>query len=117
MKNFAQERFDHAQELIYQAGKALYQAKLEQSAISEKSGHQDLVTRWDQQTEQFLRRSIMKTFAEDSIVGEEYSSMGGESAAMAVNNSCTWYIDPIDGTTNFINQHLSLIHISAAFYL
>ncbi len=105
MKNFAQERFDHAQELIYQAGKALYQAKLEQSAISEKSGHQDLVTRWDQQTEQFLRRSIMKTFAEDSIVGEEYSSMGGESAAMAVNNSCTWYIDPIDGTTNFINQH------------
>ena len=71
MKNFAQERFDHAQELIYQAGKVLYQAKLEQSAISEKNGHQDLVTRWDQQTEQFLRRSIMKTFAEDSIVGEE----------------------------------------------
>ena len=105
MKNFAQERFDHAQELIYQAGKVLYQAKLEQSAISEKSGHQDLVTRWDQQTEQFLRRSIMKTFAEDSIVGEEYSSMGGESAVNAATSGCTWYIDPIDGTTNFINQH------------
>ena len=31
--------------------------------------------------------------------------MGGESAVNAATSGCTWYIDPIDGTTNFINQH------------
>ena len=64
-----------------------------------KMGHQDLVTHWDRRVERMLRSAILETFPQDSIVGEEYPPE--ECRAGAV----TWYIDPIDGTTNFINQH------------
>ena len=63
------------------------------------SGYQDLVTRWDKETEQFLRRGISEAFPQDIIVGEEYP------AANEGAEGCTWYLDPIDGTTNFVSQH------------
>lgn len=93
------ERFELAVALVKEAGAALRQARLEADAVSCKSGHQDLVTVWDRKTEQFLRKGILDQFPADAIVGEEYP-MEGAAAQGAV-----WYIDPIDGTTNFINQH------------
>ena len=59
----------------------------------------DLVTRWDRRTEQLLRNEILTAFPRDAIVGEEYPPEAHRTG------SVTWYIDPIDGTTNFINQH------------
>ena len=64
-----------------------------------KTGHQDLVTHWDRKIEQLLRNEILTAFPQDSIVGEEYPPEAHRTGAV------TWYIDPIDGTTNFINQH------------
>ena len=64
-----------------------------------KTGYQDLVTRWDRETEQFLRRGILAAFPGDAIVGEEYP------ADNPGTGGCTWYLDPIDGTTNFVSQH------------
>ena len=93
------ERFELAVELVRQAGAALRQARLEADAVRCKSGHQDLVTVWDQKTEQFLRKGILQNFPADAIVGEEYP------AVSAAAQDAVWHIDPIDGTTNFINQH------------
>lgn len=93
------ERFELAEALVRQAGAALRQARLEADSVRCKSGHQDLVTVWDRKTEQFLRKGILEHFPADAIVGEEYP-MEGTASQEAV-----WYIDPIDGTTNFINQH------------
>lgn len=93
------ERFELAEALVRQAGAALRQARLEADAVRCKSGHQDLVTVWDKNTEQFLRKGILKHFPGDAIVGEEYP------AEDAAGREAVWYIDPIDGTTNFINQH------------
>ncbi len=80
------ERFDVAAEIIQEAGKIL-------------TGHQDLVTFWDRKIEQQLRHSILTAFPQDSIVGEEYPPQEN------CDRKVTWYLDPIDGTTNFINQH------------
>ena len=91
------ERFALAQALIQQAGTALRQVRLEEEGIREKTGPKDLVTRWDRETEQFLRREIFAAFPEDAVVGEEYPAAAGRGGA-------TWYLDPIDGTTNFVNQ-------------
>ena len=93
------ERFALARELVLQAGAALRESRLREDEIQHKSGYQDLVTRWDKETEQFLRRGISEAFPQDIIVGEEYpaSNEGAEG--------CTWYLDPIDGTTNFVSQH------------
>ena len=93
------ERFDAAAEIIQEAGKILRRCHLEQREISQKTGHQDLVTFWDRKIEQQLRHSILTAFPQDSIVGEEYPPQEN------CDRKVTWYLDPIDGTTNFINQH------------
>lgn len=93
------ERFELAVALVRQAGAALRQARLEADAVRCKTGHQDLVTVWDKKTEQFLRQGILNEFPADAIVGEEFPAAGDASP------ETVWYIDPIDGTTNFINQH------------
>lgn len=93
------ERFELAAGLVRRAGAALRQARLDGDAVRQKNGHRDLVTGWDWETERFLRRGILAQFPQDAIVGEEYPASG------AGGQSVVWYIDPIDGTTNFINQH------------
>ena len=106
------DRFNVAVDVVQNAGDLLRQCRLEESEICQKTGHQDLVTHWDRKIEQLLRNEILTAFPQDSIVGEEYPPEAHRTGSM------TWYIDPIDGTTNFINQHqnyaisvLSLIHI------
>ena len=93
------DRFELARTLVLRAGEALRSSRLEEGEIQQKSGYQDLVTRWDRETEQFLRRGILNAFPGDAIVGEEYP------AENAGAGECTWYLDPIDGTTNFVSQH------------
>ncbi|WP_418667914.1 inositol monophosphatase family protein [Allofournierella sp.] len=93
------DRFELAQKLILQAGAALRQSHLESGAVWQKTGHQDLVTRWDKETEQFLRQGLLSACPGDTIVGEEYPP------ALHSTRGAVWYLDPIDGTTNFVNQH------------
>ena len=93
------ERFELATAAIREAGAVLRQSRLRSSDIAIKTGYQDLVTYWDRKTEQLLRSRILSAFPDDAIVGEEYppSNVG--------KRGVVWYIDPIDGTTNFINQN------------
>ena len=93
------DRFNVAVDVVQNAGDLLRQCRLEESEICQKTGHQDLVTHWDRKIEQLLRNEILTAFPQDSIVGEEYPPEAHRTGAV------TWYIDPIDGTTNFINQH------------
>lgn len=93
------DRFNVAVDVVQNAGDLLRQCRLEESEICQKTGHQDLVTHWDRKIEQLLRNEILTVFPQDSIVGEEYPPEAHRTGSM------TWYIDPIDGTTNFINQH------------
>ncbi len=53
------------------------------------------VTQVDQQIERLIRERILDRFPDHGLIGEEE----GESAPGA---SLRWYIDPIDGTHNFI---------------
>jgi histidinol-phosphatase len=53
------------------------------------------VTEADQVIERLIRERIRAVYPDHCLVGEEY---GDEAGASAVR----WYIDPIDGTANFI---------------
>jgi histidinol-phosphatase len=53
------------------------------------------VTEADQAIERFIRGRIQDRFPDHGLVGEEYGEEGSEATAR-------WYIDPIDGTHNFI---------------
>ena len=52
------DRFDTARALVLAAGARLRLARPKAGAVWEKTGHQDLVTRCDRETEQFLRRCV-----------------------------------------------------------
>lgn len=66
---------------------------------STHKGRIDLVTQFDLDSEKLLRERLgsKTSFA---VVGEEG---GGERAKEA--GGLTWYVDPIDGTTNFVHGH------------
>ena len=62
----------------------------------EKKGSTDYVTEVDRRVEQIIFEDIKSYYPEHNFLGEE----SGEE----INNSnVTWILDPIDGTTNFIN--------------
>ena len=59
----------------------------------------DLVTRFDRESEEILREKLAGA-TRLPIVGEE---TGGQRARGP--DAATWYVDPLDGTTNFVHGH------------
>ena len=64
--------------------------------VIDRKGHQDFVSQADRNVELAVRAALEAAFPDDGIVGEEGAPKAGSSGF-------TWVIDPIDGTTNFIN--------------
>ena len=62
-----------------------------------KSSAADLVTATDVKVEQLVRSWLAANHAGHAVVGEE----GGGLAEMDLSRP-TWFIDPVDGTTNFV---------------
>ncbi len=65
--------------------------------ISTKSSPADWVTEIDVAIERHTRDAVLARFPGHRVVGEELGTSGGERPA------ATWYVDPIDGTTNFVH--------------
>ena len=65
---------------------------------AEYKGKGDLVTVADREAEDVVRARIRAAFAGDAVVGEE----GEPLAEAAVRGRRRWYVDPLDGTTNFV---------------
>lgn len=66
------------------------------SLVIESKGHQDLVSNADKDTETLVRAAIETAFPDDGIVGEEHGRKHGTTGY-------DWVIDPIDGTSSFVN--------------
>ena len=58
---------------------------------------QDPVSQADRGSEDHLRKAIADRFPDHAILGEEGQDAGPSGAEF------TWVLDPLDGTTNFIN--------------
>jgi len=63
--------------------------------VQTKSTATDMVTEFDRASEVLIVEGMRAARPDDAIVGEEGTSVSGTSGI-------TWYIDPIDGTTNFL---------------
>jgi len=97
-------RFDRRELLGVAVEAAREAAALVQKAwrtrfVVEHKGRVDLVTQFDRDSETLLRDRL-GTATPFPVVGEE---QGGEPDAGA--RGATWYVDPIDGTTNFVHGH------------
>ena len=63
--------------------------------VGHKANPADLVTEMDRQSEALITAALRRRFPDHDLFGEEG---GGRREAEYV-----WYIDPIDGTTNFVH--------------
>lgn len=63
----------------------------------DKKGAIDLVTEYDVAAEKLIRARLEAAFPGQRVVGEELEDHGEGDAV--------WYVDPIDGTTNFAHGH------------
>ena len=66
------------------------------SLVVDQKGAQDWVSEADRNVETFIRQKIADAWPRDGVFGEEHGVTDGESGFV-------WVIDPIDGTTNFVN--------------
>ena len=82
-----------------QEAAAIVQAAWRKHPAVEHKGRTDLVTPYDRESERILRARLTRD-TPFPVVGEEG---GGERAAG--EEDATWFVDPIDGTTNFVHGH------------
>ncbi len=82
--------------IINEAGKMLKEGYHSQKKITFKA-KKDLVTTYDIAIENFLKEAFAKEFKQFNIIAEESNNENIEFKDSII-------IDPIDGTTNFVNQ-------------
>jgi myo-inositol-1(or 4)-monophosphatase len=80
----------HAGAAVLQAYATSYRADL----IIDRKGHNDLVSQADRESEAAIIDELRVRTPQYGIVAEE---TGG-----TIQGAATWYIDPLDGTTNFL---------------
>lgn len=86
-------RMETLMPIVRHAGVLAQQQRAQGLAISHK-GRQDFVTQADQAVESWLVEQLDQLFPADGVLGEEGGFNPGAEG--------TWVIDPIDGTTNYI---------------
>ncbi|MGM0519179.1 MAG: inositol monophosphatase family protein [Campylobacterota bacterium] len=82
--------------IIKEAGKILKDGYYSTKEVDFKA-KKDLVTKYDVAVEEFLKQKFQEEFKEFNIIAEE-----SDNTNIEFNNSII--IDPIDGTTNFVNK-------------
>lgn len=97
----AQEIEQAAVDMARGAGAILAGCFRQQISIEYKDKNQlDPVTSADKDTQKYLEGEITKRFPDHAILGEETS---GEAESDDPAPDFLWVLDPLDGTTNFLN--------------
>lgn len=91
-----------ARELIARASTQIRQA-WGRSQIIEHKGVLDIVTETDRQVEALITQRLRRLFPDHLIVGEEASA--GTTLRSPPDDRYVWYLDPVDGTTNFAHGY------------
>ncbi|GJD49306.1 Inositol-1-monophosphatase [Methylobacterium crusticola] len=73
-----------------------YFAARDSLVVERKSGAQDLVSQADREVEGLIREAVARAFPDDAVLGEEAGLSAG-------NSGYVWVVDPIDGTSPFLN--------------
>lgn len=78
-------------------GGMVLQAWVGRFSVREK-GPSDLVTQADEAAQEAIREVLLARFPDHGFVGEEQHS------PTDVSSEFCWYVDPLDGTTNYVHQ-------------
>lgn len=88
-----------ARGIAREAGALVMEGFRKGGRIRTKSDRTDLVTEYDEKSERLIRQRIAERLPEHDVIGEE-----GQGTSDA-GKRLVWYVDPIDGTTNFAHGH------------
>ena len=104
MKHYEKE-LEVARDAARQAGDIVRKsyAALKSTDITEKRTN-DMVTVVDVESQECVVSALRSAFADDFIVGEE-SLDADVNKGIPEDASRRWYIDPLDGTTNYIHAY------------
>ena len=86
--------FAHVAEGIARQAGAMLRGYFEKGVATEYKGDVDIVTEADRASEALIVEKLKAAFPGHGIYGEEGTRQGMES-------EYRWYVDPVDGTTNF----------------
>ena len=99
------------------AGELIRSARDVGSSVREKTGPRDLVTKYDLLVQEKLRRELLTLLPEAGFLGEE-----GDQREELSQREWVFIVDPIDGTTNFIQGYhnscvsVGLVHRGSVEY-
>jgi myo-inositol-1(or 4)-monophosphatase len=93
MDRLSQRLVEIASQAALQVGDILVNASARDVSVEEKSSFHDLVTKYDRESEEIIADYIFKQYPDSTLVGEEDGIRG--------KGQVQWYVDPIDGTSNF----------------
>ena len=103
---------DVARAAATEAGELLMEG-LGQEIHVENKGTIDLVTEWDRRSEELVVGRLRDAFPDHLVVAEEGSGQGTGGGQGA---TARWYVDPLDGTTNYAHR-LPIFAVSIALEL
>ena len=95
-----------AERVAVEAGELVMKGWRSGTKVSRK-GRFDLLTEYDLASEKLIRDQLSAAFPTHRIIGEENAESG--------EGDLVWYVDPIDGTTNFAHGHF-FFGVSIALY-
>ena len=102
------EALEEAVQLAQRAGALLleWREKLVADDVQVKGTRRDLVTAADLASEELILAELARCFPDDGVFAEESGRRDTERGSV-------WYVDPLDGTTNFVHR-LPLFAVSLA---
>ncbi|WP_420239304.1 inositol monophosphatase family protein [Telmatobacter bradus] len=98
MSEVAELRWTPQAQLIAREAGARLREFYAQGVETEYKGDVDLVTVADRTVEKLIRQRLSEVFPEHGIWGEE-------GTRERLQSEYRWYVDPLDGTTNFAHGH------------
>ncbi|AKF80688.1 3'-5'-bisphosphate nucleotidase [Myxococcus fulvus 124B02] len=99
-----------ARRIAREAGAVLLQVYATPFAVEDKAGGQGPVTEADTRANALIVDALHRAFPKDGVVAEE-----SENDAVATRFERCWFVDPLDGTQEFVNRNGEFaIHIGLA---
>jgi len=89
--------------LVAEEAAALVSAGYRSRPRVDKKGYQDLVTEFDRASEERVVSRLASLSPGLPVVGEEEQCASQKSTSS--REGLVWYVDPLDGTTNFVHGH------------
>ncbi len=102
-----QEIIDKIKQAVVEIGSIMINANHDALDIENKSGNNNIVTKYDLLIQEKLKKKILELIPNASFIGEENDFLDN------VNSEYKFIVDPIDGTTNF-SRDIKMSAISVA---